>query len=140
MLSRTILTLILATSVASEETVNGPELYGVEEPAVVEAPEATDLNKVKNEYFKFVAEYGKQYASKEHMDERFAIFKDNYYKIQNHNDHIDEEGRSPPFTMGVNQFSDLTEEEFMADRFGGAKIPERLKQKRLESARKRAIG
>jgi len=33
--------------------------------------------------------------------------------------------------MGVNQFSDMTEEEFMADRFGGVKIPQRYKKKRL---------
>ena len=81
------------------------------------------MSKIKNEYFRFVAEFGKQYASKTHMDERFEIFKDNYQKIELHNNHIDEEGRSPPFTMGVNEFSDLTEEEFMADRFGGALVP-----------------
>ena len=56
------------------------------------------------------------------MDERFAIFHDNYNKIQAHNNHIDEEGRSPPFTLGINQFSDMTEEEFMADRFGKVKF------------------
>ena len=58
--------------------------------------------KLKNEYLRFVAEYGKQYATKEHMDERFAIFKKNYAKIEEHNRSIDEEGRSPPFEMGVN--------------------------------------
>ena len=60
------------------------------------------------------------------MDERFDIFRENYGKIQAHNDHTDEEGRSPPFSLGINQFSDLTEEEFMADRFGGVKLPQRL--------------
>ena len=37
--------------------------------------------KIKHEYFKFVAEFGKQLASKEEMDERFEIFKTNFHKI-----------------------------------------------------------
>ena len=77
-------------------------------------------------YLRFVAEFGKQYASKEHMDERYEIFKDNYAKIESHNNSVDEEGRPPSFEMGINQFSDLTEDEFMADRFG-AKPPTRLR-------------
>ena len=93
-----------------------------------------DLVKIKHEYFKFVAEYGKQLATKEEMDERFEVFHDNYRKIEAHNSHIDEEGRSPPFTLGINQFSDMTEEEFMADRFGGVKVPHRLSH-RLKSAK-----
>ena len=63
------------------------------------------------------------------MDERFDIFRENYGKIQAHNNHIDEEGRQPPFSLGINQFSDMTEEEFMADRFGGVKLPHRLQHR-----------
>lgn len=42
---------------------------------------------------------------------------------------MDDLGRPPPFRMGVNQFSDMTPEEFAAERFGGVKLPNRLKRK-----------
>ena len=87
-------------------------------------------HKVMNLYLKFVAEFGKQYASKDHMDERFEIFRENYEKMEAHNTSTDDEGRLPSFEMGINQFSDMTEEEFMADRFG-AKPPTRLRNKKL---------
>ena len=132
MMNRTIAALIFAITTSNAEETSTPELISsAPEHPTVES-DAAEM-KMKNEYFKFVAEYGKQYASKEHMDERFAIFKENYAKIELHNNHVDEEGRSPPFEMGVNQFSDMTEEEFMADRFG-ARLPNRLKQKKLQSA------
>ena len=120
MLKSTIVTLLFAVSQCSEEI-----------PSVTILEYDPELSKIKNAYFRFVAEYGKQYATKTHMDERFEIFKDNYSKIEMHNNHIDEEGRSPPFTMGINEFSDLTEEEFMAERLGGAQVPKRLKEKRM---------
>ena len=58
------------------------------------------------------------------MDERFENFKENYNKVHTHNNYVDEEGRPPPFKLGINQFSDMTEEEFMAEKIGGVKIPE----------------
>ena len=80
MLNSTIAALIVATSAAYAEESSGPELiassakHSMEEFDMVES-------EIRSEYFKFVAEYGKQYASKEHMDERFTIFKENHTKI-----------------------------------------------------------
>ena len=54
------------------------------------------------------------------------MFKDNFTKIEQHNTSVDEDGVPPPFTMGVNQFSDMTAEEFTEARIGGGKIPKRL--------------
>ena len=65
--------------------------------------------KIRLEYFKFVATYGKSYASMEHMDERYEAFKQNYVKIFEHNESVDEDGRPAPFRMGINRFSDMTE-------------------------------
>ena len=84
---------------------------------------------IKAEYYKFLAMFGKAYASVDQHDHRFAIFKDNFTKIEEHNNSVDELGRSPPFTMGINQFSDMTAEEFSAEKFGGVRIPNRLKSK-----------
>ena len=62
------------------------------------------------------------------MQDRYDAFKVNYLKIEAHN------ALDAPFKLGVNEFTDMTEEEFIADRFG-ARLPDRLKQKRLQSAR-----
>ena len=121
MLNRTVATLA-TVAVTSNAQVNS-------EPTLITT--GTSNHEVMNLYLRFVAEFGKQYASKEHMDERYEIFKDNYEKVLNHNSSVDEEGRPPSFEMGINQFSDLTEEEFMADRFG-AKPPARLRSKKLQ--------
>jgi len=36
-------------------------------------------------YFNFISQHGKSYASKDHFDHRFEIFKDNLQKIDSHN-------------------------------------------------------
>ena len=40
----------------------------------------------------------------------------NYERVEAHNTSVDAEGRSPPFTMAINKFSDMTEEQFYAER------------------------
>ncbi len=55
----------------------------------------------------FLAKYGKMYASKSDMSSRFQIFAENFDRIQAHNSAP--EGR---FKMGINQFADLSVEEF----------------------------
>jgi hypothetical protein len=42
------------------------------------------------------------------MSQRFEVFKQNYEVIEAHN----RLGYAVPFTMGVNQFTDMTDEEF----------------------------
>lgn len=61
-----------------------------------------DETAVKDAYFKFVALYGKSYASIDHMSERYDVFRDNYIKIETHNSSVDEKGRPPPFRLGIN--------------------------------------
>ena len=80
MLSRTIVTLIYTHSIVNALVEAEPKVIASD--LTLSETEAGELYKVKSEYLKFVAEYGKSYASKEHMDERFGIFKDNYDKIQ----------------------------------------------------------
>lgn len=60
------------------------------------------------QYFEeFRQKFKKSYESLEKFEERFVIFKDNLRFIMEHN-----MNKYKNFTLGVNQFSDLTQEEF----------------------------
>ena len=89
-------------------------------------------------YLRFLARYGKAYATIEGMQERFSVFKHNYKRISSFNSEVDEWGRSPPFKLGINRFSDMTEQEFINERLssGGAK-PHDARQRRRERKQKK---
>jgi C1A family cysteine protease len=59
------------------------------------------------QFSNFQERFKKTYENFEEMETRFSIFRDNLRKIVLHN--LD---RTQNFTMGVNQFADLTPEEF----------------------------
>ena len=71
-------------------------------------------------------EYGKRYGPTE-RDYRISIYNDNIAKIEAHN------AKNLSWTMGVNQFADLTEDEFKARFTGG------LRQAK-KSLRRAAVG
>ena len=60
----------------------------------------------------YVAEFNKEYSDALEMAHRFAIFKDNLDIINAHN------SQDKGFKMGINQFSDLTDDEFKAKHTG----------------------
>jgi C1A family cysteine protease len=62
----------------------------------------------------FREKYNKPYSSVEEFESRFNIFKDNLKLINDHN-------RNYNFTLGINQFSDLTNEEFRNNYVSGVK-------------------
>jgi len=70
----------------------------------------------QSEFTEFVAEFDKTYAVNEFFA-RYAIFKNNYESIVAHNT------ANHTWTMGVNQFSDLTAAEFEAIYLTGLTIP-----------------
>ena len=95
MMNRTIIAVLFALTSANAEEISEPQL--------ISTSSGFDMDhKVMNLYLKFVAEFGKQYASKDHMDERFEIFRENYEKMEAHNTSTDDEGRLPSFEMGIN--------------------------------------
>ena len=57
---------------------------------------------------RFVAEYGKTYTTKSHLNTRYEIFAKNFEMIKTHN--ANEEKH---YEMGVNKFTDMTHEEFL---------------------------
>jgi hypothetical protein len=70
-------------------------------------------------YLNFVAEYGRVQASHSKHNQKYEVFKANYQKIKRHNEQAD-----VPFVMSVNQFTDMTTEEF--DKLLGVEIPKVL--------------
>ena len=54
----------------------------------------------------YIAEYGRSYASKDTVEDRFNIFSANYDIIKAHNAN---ENRT--YEMGLNDFADMTHEE-----------------------------
>ena len=61
---------------------------------------------VWDQFESFRERYAKVYHSVEQIEERYGIFRDNMEKISQHN------SRGLNFTMSMNQFGDMTEEEF----------------------------
>ena len=70
-----------------------------------------------SEFSAFKAEYGKHYSSPEEQRYRMSVFNMNLNKIEAHN------AKKLPWTMGVNKFADITEEEFAFKFCGCAKDP-----------------
>jgi KDEL-tailed cysteine endopeptidase len=62
----------------------------------------------------FIERFKKKYSDLKQFEERFTIFKENVKKIINHNS-----DSSQNFTMGINQFTDLTADEFKQEYVGG---------------------
>jgi cathepsin L len=63
---------------------------------------------IDNQYASFLVEYNKKYTQEESL-KRFEIFKQNLKTIEEHNSNKD-----ATFKLGVNQFADMTNEEFRA--------------------------
>jgi len=68
------------------------------------------------EFSNFQERFSKKYSTLQEMEERFSVFRENFKAIRQHNSDI-----SQNFTMGVNQFTDLTPSEFRAAYVSGLK-------------------
>jgi C1A family cysteine protease len=68
------------------------------------------------EFTNFQERFSKRYSTIQELESRFAVFRKNFIGILAHNADL-----SQNFTMGVNQFTDLTPEEFRAQYVGGLK-------------------
>jgi len=72
-----------------------------------------------NRFKQFVVDFKREYPSEEERMQRFRAFAANMVRIIRHN-----EGNST-YTLGINEFTDVTPEEFKAQRLG-FKRPEKL--------------
>jgi C1A family cysteine protease len=67
-----------------------------------------------SEFTGFLKKFEKKYESLEALEKRFDVFKQNLKEIFEHNSLVDKN-----YTLGVNQFTDLTPEEFKEQYAGG---------------------
>ena len=65
---------------------------------------------------KYLKDFGKAYSDEEYV-RRKIIFQENIKIINEHNEKYDRGETS--FTMGINQFTDMTQEEFSSFVSGG---------------------
>jgi len=70
----------------------------------------------RKEFSTFRERFNKNYSSKEELEKRFSVFRNNLINILVHNADLTQN-----FTLGVNQFSDLTPEEFKDQYVSGLK-------------------
>lgn len=75
-------------------------------------------NEIWNHFTSFQEKFAKKYENVEELESRFTVFRENFRNIITHN-----ADRSQNFTMGVNQFTDLTPAEFKAQMIRGLKAP-----------------
>jgi len=68
------------------------------------------------EFTNFQERFSKKYSTLQEMEERFSVFRENFRAIRQHNSDL-----SQNFTMGVNQFTDLSAAEFKAIYVSGLK-------------------
>ena len=80
-------------------------------PSLLLSKEATiesNESEIENAFIQFISKYQKTYSSKTHTSQKYRIFKDNYIRIKQHN-----ERNSVSYRLGINQFTDMTEDEFL---------------------------
>jgi len=66
-----------------------------------------------SEFESFLNKFHKRYESLEELERRFVIFRENMEKIRSHNmGNMGNMGVNNNYTLGINQFTDLTETEF----------------------------
>ena len=75
---------------------------------------ATSATSEWSKFEQFLERFHKKYESLEDLEHRFQVFRDNLRTIFDHNS----DSRNN-FTLGVNQFADLTPSEFQAQYIGG---------------------
>ena len=68
---------------------------------------------MSDRFEQWLASYGRVYQDASEKDKRFQIFKENVEYIESHN-----ADTSKKYKLGVNEFTDLTNEEFKAMRNG----------------------
>ncbi|CAH8363982.1 unnamed protein product [Eruca vesicaria subsp. sativa] len=68
-------------------------------------------------FARFTHQYGKKYENEEEIKHRFSVFKENLDLIRSTN----KKGLS--YKLGVNQFADLTKEEFQRNKIGASQHP-----------------
>ena len=86
--------------------------------AVCNAQTLLNENEIWSRFTNFQEKFAKKYENVQELETRFSVFRENFRNIITHN-----ADRNQSFTMGINQFTDLTPEEFKAQMIRGLKAP-----------------
>jgi KDEL-tailed cysteine endopeptidase len=86
--------------------------------AVCNSQTLLNENEIWSRFTNFQEKFAKKYENVQELETRFAVFRENFRNIITHN-----ADRNQSFTMGVNQFTDLTPEEFKSQMIRGLKAP-----------------
>lgn len=95
----------------------GQTLYNLRGSAVSRFFTAEDDLFHRKEFSNFRERFSKAYSTKDELENRFSVFRNNLVDILTHNSDLTQN-----FTLGVNQFTDLTPEEFKELYVGGLKV------------------
>ncbi len=106
-------------------------LFALSGPAPGAAMHFYGLEAYENAFLEFVNEFDRSYATKREFTFRLAAFKKQFDYVNN----FDVEG----MTVGINQFSDLTDEEFNKYRTGFIAIPADDHREKLQNEAKSSI-
>ena len=87
------------------------------------------------EFSNFQERFSKKYSTLQEMENRFSVFRENFKSIRQHNS-----DSSQNFTMGVNQFTDLTPSEFRATYVSGLKSSSQVQASGCKSFSSSASG
>ncbi|KAM7263328.1 hypothetical protein ACFE04_003126 [Oxalis oulophora] len=79
-----------------------------------------DFTNISQRYEQWLSTHGRVYGDSSEKDKRFQIFKKNLERIESHN-----ADPSKKYKLGVNEFTDLTNEEFMTMKTGYKMNPSR---------------
>jgi C1A family cysteine protease len=96
--------------------------------AVVGVTMACDSKKDRDEFESFRRQYRKYYQNQAEEDYRCTVFAENYLQIEQHN--LRHARGLETYTLGINKYSDLTNEEFM-EKYTGLK-PELEQKSRID--------
>ncbi|KAI9178304.1 hypothetical protein LWI28_024906 [Acer negundo] len=70
-----------------------------------------DVSLMYERHEQWIARYGRVYSDNDEKEKRFQIYKENVALIESFN-----KANNKPYKLGVNEFADLTNEEFKASR------------------------
>jgi KDEL-tailed cysteine endopeptidase len=108
---------VLISTILASLTPSISMLRGVKSVEITQSVNLLTTENVWKEFTNFQDRFNKKYESITELESRFDIFYNNLLKIREHNDDFRQN-----FTLNVNQFTDLTIEEFKTMHINGLKI------------------
>jgi KDEL-tailed cysteine endopeptidase len=117
----TIIILVYSIMV-NTSIISSAVFYIFSQVALTNASDETGITSIIDkdtwtQFTNFQERFSKKYESVQELEDRFKIFRSNFNQIIAHNLYGDQN-----FTMGVNQFTDLTAAEFKSQYVGGYKV------------------